>query len=402
MYNTRKIVDDIYYVGASDRRLALFENIYPLERGVSYNSYLVLDDKTMLLDTVDNSVSRVFFENIQHLLKDRSLDYLVVHHMEPDHCAMIEDIVLRYPDVKIVGNAKTIQMIKQFFTFDIEKHALLVKDGDSISTGKHTFTYILAPMVHWPEVMVSFDTLSGMLFSADAFGTFGALSGNLYADEYDFEKEWLDDARRYFINIVGKYGLQTMNVLKKAGALPIKMICPLHGPIWREESGIKWFIDKHATWASYQAEEKGVLILYGSIYGDTDNAAMVLGSMLSEKGVRNIHAYDVSKTDRSVLVSEAFRYSTVILLSPTYNLEIFTPMENLLVDLKQHNWQNRKVAIIENGSWALASGKKMEEILSSMKNIEIINPTISIKSALKEDQLPLIDQLAEKAADSIR
>lgn len=402
MYNTRKIADDVYYVGASDRRLALFENIYPLERGVSYNSYLVLDEKTMLLDTVDNSVSRVFFENIQYLLKDRSLDYLVVHHMEPDHCSMIEDIVLRYPDVKIVGNAKTIQMIKQFFSFDIEKHSVLVKDGDTISTGKHTFTYILAPMVHWPEVMVSFDTLSGMLFSADAFGTFGALSGNLYADEYDFEKEWLDDARRYFINIVGKYGLQTMNVLKKAGALPIKMICPLHGPIWREESGIKWFIDKHATWASYQAEEKGVLILYGSIYGDTDNAAMVLGSMLSEKGVRNIHAYDVSKTDRSVLVSEAFRYSTVILLSPTYNLEIFTPMENLLVDLKQHNWQNRKVAIIENGSWALASGKKMEEILSSMKNIEIINPTISIKSALKEDQLPLVDQLAEKAADSIR
>ena len=242
MHNTRNIAEDIYYVGSSDRRLALFENVYPLDRGVSYNSYLVLGEKTMLLDTVDHSVSRQFFENIDYLLKGRNLDYLVVHHMEPDHCAMIEDIVLRHPDVKIIGNAKTIQMIKQFFDFDVDSRAILVKEGDTISTGKHTFTYVFAPMVHWPEVMVSFDSFTGCLFSADALGTFGALTGNIYADEYDFEGEWLDDARRYFINIVGKYGIQTMNILKKAGGLPIKMICPLHGPIWREEEGIKWYI----------------------------------------------------------------------------------------------------------------------------------------------------------------
>ena len=402
MHNTRKITEDIYYVGSSDRRLALFENVYPIERGVSYNSYLVMDEKTMLLDTVDHSVSRQFFENIAYVLNGKGLDYLVVHHMEPDHCAMIEDIVLRYPNVKIIGNSKTIQMIKQFFDFDIDSRAIVVKDGDSISTGKHSFTYVFAPMVHWPEVMVSFDSYSGTLFSADAFGTFGALSGGLFSDEYDFECEWLDDARRYFINIVGKYGVQTMNILKKAATLPIKMICPLHGPIWRDDSKIKWFIEKHITWASYKPETNSALILYGTIYGDTENAAMILGSKLSERGVRNIHMYDVSKTDVSILLAEAFRYSTVIFLSPTYNLEVFTPMERLLIDLKEHNWQNRNVALIENGSWAITSGKKMEEILSSLKGISFIDKTISIKSALKEEQLALFDNLADKVAESLK
>lgn len=402
MYNTRKIADDIYYVGSSDRRLALFENVYPIERGVSYNSYLVIDEKTMLLDTVDHSVSRQFFENIEHVLQGRKLDYLTVHHMEPDHCAMIEDLVLRHPEVKIIGNTKTLQMIKQFFSFDIDSRAITVKEGDTISTGKHTFTYVFAPMVHWPEVMVSYDSYTGCLFSADAFGTFGSLSGNLFADEYEFEAEWLDDARRYFINIVGKYGLQTMNILKKAAGLDIKMICPLHGPIWRESDGIKWFIDKHITWASYAPETKGVLVLYGTIYGDTENAAMILGSKLSERGVRNIHMYDVSKTHSSFLVSDAFRYSTVVFLSPTYNLEIFTPMENLLIDLKEHNWQNRNVAVVENGSWALASGKKMVEILSSLKGMNILADTLSIKSSLKEEMLPALDSLADKIAESVK
>ena len=399
MYNTKKIAEDIYYVGASDRRLALFENIYPIPRGVSYNSYLVMDEKTVLMDTVDSAVSRQFFENIHHVLDGRKLDYLVVHHMEPDHCAMIEDITLRYPEVKIVGNAKTIQMIKQFYSFDIDSRAIIVKDGDTLSSGKHTYTFVMAPMVHWPEVMVSYDSYTGALFSADAFGTFGALAGNIFADEVDFENEWLSDARRSFLNIVGKYGVQTMNLLKKAAGLDIKMILPLHGPIWREN--IAWFIDKHVTWASYQAETKGALILYGSIYGNTENAANVLASMVADRGVKNIHMYDVSSTDQSVLLAEAFRHSTIVFMSSTYNLEIFTPMAELIQDLKEHLFQNRDVALVENGSWALQAGKKMAEAFSAMKDIRIINDMISIKSSMKEDQLEAFASLADKVAESV-
>lgn len=399
MYNTKKIAEDIYYVGASDRRLALFENIYPISRGVSYNSYLIMDEKTVLMDTVDSAVSRQFFENIHHVLNGRKLDYLVVHHMEPDHCAMIEDITLRYPEVKIVGNAKTIQMIKQFYSFDIDSRAIIVKEGDTLSSGKHSYTFVMAPMVHWPEVMVSYDSYTGALFSADAFGTFGALAGNIFADEVDFEGEWLDDARRYYLNIVGKYGVQTMNLLKKAAGLDIKMILPLHGPVWREN--ISWFIDKHVTWASYKPETKGALILYGSIYGNTENAANVLASMVADRGVKNIHMYDVSATDQSVLLAEAFRHSTIVFMSSTYNLEIFTPMAELIQDLKEHLFQNRDVAIVENGSWALQSGKKMAEAFGAMKDIRIINDMISIKSSMKEDQLAAFVSLADKVAASV-
>lgn len=399
MQNTRKITEDVFYVGASDRRLALFENIYPIERGVSYNSYVVLDEKTVLLDTADHSVSREFLENVEAALSGRSLDYLIVNHMEPDHCSVIAEIVLRYPEVKIVGNQKTIQMIRQFYTFDVDSRAHIVKDGDTLTTGKHTFAFVFAPMVHWPEVMVTFDTTNGFLFSADAFGTFGALCGNIYADEVAFEKEWLDDARRYYINIVGKYGLQVMNTLKKAATLPIKMILPLHGPIWRENIG--WFIEKYQTWASYVPEEKGLLIIYSSIYGDTANAVDVLSAKAAEKGARNIHIYDASKTDPSVLVSECFRYSTIVFASPTYNAEIFPKMEMLLTELKAHAFQNRDVAVIENGTWALSAGKKMSEMLSSMKDIRIIAPVFSVKSSLKEEQMGEVESLAEALCKSI-
>ena len=399
MNNTRKIADDVFYVGASDRRLALFENIYPIERGVSYNSYVVLDEKTVLLDTADHSVSREFLENVEAALAGRSLDYLIVNHMEPDHCATIAEIVLRYPDVKIVGNQKTIQMIRQFYSFDIDSRAHIVKDGDSLCTGKHTFAFVFAPMVHWPEVMVSFDTSNGFLFSADAFGTFGALAGNIYADELDFEGEWLDDARRYYINIVGKYGVQVMNTLKKAATLPIKMILPLHGPIWREN--ISWFISKYQTWASYVPEEKGLLIVYSSIYGNTANAVDVLAAAVAERGVKNIHIYDASKTDASVLVSECFRYSTIVFASPTYNAEIFPKMEMLLIELKAHAFQNRDAAIIENGSWALSAGKKISEMLSSMKDIRVIAPVLSIKSSLKSEQMGEIEAMACALAESV-
>ena len=400
MNNVRRISDDVFYVGASDRRLALFENIYPIERGVSYNSYVVLDEKTVLLDTADHSVSREFLENVEAALGSRSLDYLIVNHMEPDHCAVIAEIVLRYPDVKIVGNQKTIQMIRQFYTFCIDERAHIVKDGDTLNTGKHTFAFVFAPMVHWPEVMVTFDTSNGFLFSADAFGTFGALQGNLFSDELDFEHEWLDDARRYYINIVGKYGVQVMNTLKKAAALPIKMILPLHGPVWREN--ISWFIGKYQTWASYQPEEKGLLIVYSSIYGNTANAVDVLAAKAADKGVENIHVYDASKTDVSVLVSECFRYSTIVFASPTYNAEIFPKMEMLLIELKAHAFQNRDVALIENGSWALSAGKKMSELLSSMKDIRIIQPVLSIKSSLKEEQLGDVELMASSLAESVK
>ena len=399
MHNTRNISEDVIYVGASDRRLALFENIYPIERGVSYNSYVVLDEKTVLLDTADHSVSREFLENVEYALSGRPLDYLIVNHMEPDHCSVIAEIVLRYPDVRIVGNQKTIQMIRQFYSFDIDSRAHIVKDGDTLTTGRHTFAFAFAPMVHWPEVMVTFDTTNGFLFSADAFGTFGALAGNIYADELDFEGEWLDDARRYYINIVGKYGVQVMNTLKKAAELPIRMILPLHGPIWREN--LSWFISKYQTWASYVPEEKGLLIIYSSIYGDTANAVDVLAAKAAEKGVRNIHMYDASKTDASVLVSECFRYSTIVFASPTYNAEIFPKMEMLLIELKAHAFQNRDAAVIENGTWALSAGKKISEMLSSMKNVSIISPVISIKSSLKEEQLSEIEAMAEALAGSV-
>lgn len=399
MYNYRKIAEDVFYVGASDRRLALFENIYPIDRGVSYNSYLVVDDKTILLDTVDHAVSREFLANVEAALQGRSLDYLVVNHMEPDHCSVIAEIVLRYPEVKVVGNAKTIQMIKQFYSFDVDKHAYLVKDGDTLTTGKHSFTFVFAPMVHWPEVMVAFDSSNGFLYSADAFGTFGALSGNLFADEYEFEKEWLDDARRYYINIVGKYGVQVVNTLNKAASLPIKMILPLHGPIWREN--ISWFIGKYMTWASYKAEEKGLLIIYSSIYGNTADAMDILASRAADLGVRNIHMYDASKTDVSVLVSECFRYSTIVFASPTYNAEIFPKMEMLLIELKAHLFQDRDVAVFENGTWALSAGRKMTEMLSSMKNIRMIEPMVSIKSSLKSEQMEAVESIAQKIKELV-
>ena len=249
MHCTRKVTDNIYWVGGSDRRLALFENIFPIKRGVSYNSYVVMDDKTILLDTADRSIGSQFFENLTHVLDGRTLDYLIVNHMEPDHCALIGELLMRYPKLTIIGNAKTFQMMKQFFDFDVDSHAMIVKEGDTFSSGNHVFHFVMAPMVHWPEAMVTYEEKTKVLFSADGFGTFGALNGNIFADEVDFDRDWLDDARRYYTNIVGKYGVQVQNLLKKAASLDIAMICPLHGPIWRENLG--YILDKYNTWSSY-------------------------------------------------------------------------------------------------------------------------------------------------------
>ena len=400
MHCVKKVTDDLYWIGGSDRRLALFENVYPIPRGVSYNSYVLLDEKTVLLDTVDASISGLFFENLEYVLNGRTLDYLIVNHMEPDHCAVIGDVVRRYPDVKLVCNAKTVPMLKQFFNFPVEDRTVIVKEMDTLCTGKHTFAFVMAPMVHWPEAMVSYDTVDKILFSADGFGTFGAINGNLFADEVNFERDWLDDARRYFINIVGKYGVQVQNLLKKAATLEIKMICPLHGPVWRENLG--WFIEKYDTWSSYKPEDQAVMIAYASIYGNTENAAEILASKLADKGVKNIAMYDVSVTDPSVIVSESFRCSHLVFAAPSYNGGIFTKMETVLSELKAHSLQNRAVAIMENGTWAPVAGRQMREIFAGMKNIELLEEGVTIRSAVKEAQEASLEALAEKIASSLQ
>lgn len=389
-------------IGANDRRIALFENVYPVPTGISYNSYLINDEKTVLLDTVDKAVRGVFMENLKCALGSKKLDYIVVNHMEPDHCAVIADVYEIYPDVKIVCNAKTLAMIKQFFDFenvDIDSSTMLVKEGDILETGRHKLTFVMAPMVHWPEVMVTYDLTENILFSADAFGSFGALNGNVFARKEDYTEVGMSEARRYYTNIVGKYGAQVQALLKKASKLPISMICPLHGPVWKEN--IELFIDKYAKWSTYTPEEKGVLILYGSIYGGTENAAEILAAKLSENGVENIAIYDMSKTDPSYIVAEAFKYSHIVFASATYNAGIFTPMENVLNELQAHNLQNRTVAIMENGSWAPMAGNLIKKKLEAFKNITLIENVVTIKSAVKTETLEAISVLAAELAYTI-
>jgi flavorubredoxin len=393
MYCVKKINDDLFWVGGSDRRLALFENAYPIPRGISYNSYVLLDEKTVLFDTVDRAITGQFLENVEAVLDGRNLDYIVVNHMEPDHCATLGEIVRRYPDVKVICNAKTVPIINQFYEFGVDSRAIIVKEGDTFSTGKHNFTFYLAPMVHWPEVMVTYDTTDKILFSADAFGTFGAMNGNIFADELNFERDWLDDSRRYYSNIVGKYGPSTMTLLKKVAPLDIQLLCPLHGPVWR--SDVNWYVDKYLTWSSYEPEDRAVMIAYGSIYGNTENAANILACRLGDLGVKNVMVYDVAETHPSVLISEAFRCSHLVFASATYNSGIFSSMEHLLMDMKNHNVQNRTVALMENGTWGVMAGKKMAEIISQMKNMTILEDMITIKSSVKEDQLADINAMAE-------
>lgn len=399
MHNTRKITDDIFYVGGNDRRLALFENMFPIPRGVSYNAYLLKDEKTVLLDTVDSSIAQQFIENVTYVLDGRILDYVVVNHMEPDHCALLEQIVLRYPQVQLIGNAKTFQMVKQFYDFDFENQAVTVKEGDTFPTGKHELSFVMAPLVHWPEAMVTYDKTSGILFSADAFGTFGALDGAIFNDEMEFDKDWLEDARRYYSNIVGKYGKQVQTLMKKASALDIRMICPLHGPIWRDNLG--FILDKYTKWSTYEAEEQGVLIVYGSMYGNTENAANILASELAEAGVKKIAVYDVSGIHMSYLVSEVFKYSHLVIAAPTYNGGLYPVMEHFIRDLKALNVQNRTAAVLENGTWALAAAKKTLGLFEEMKDITLLEPTVSIKSSLKQPQRENIRELAKTIKENL-
>ncbi|MCI7523195.1 FprA family A-type flavoprotein [Roseburia hominis] len=399
MYNVRKVTEDIVWVGASDRRLALFENIFPIPRGVSYNSYVLLDEKTVLLDTVDASVAGQFFENLEHVLDGRKLDYLIVNHMEPDHCAMIGDLVRRYPEVQVVGNAKTFGMMKQFFGTDFAERAVTVKEGDTLATGAHTLHFVMAPMVHWPEVMVTYDEKDKVLFAADGFGTFGALNGNIFADEVDFDRDWLDDARRYYTNIVGKYGASVQALLKKASGLEIAVICPLHGPIWRENLG--YILEKYQKWSTYEAEDQAVVILYATMYGNTASAADALAGRLAAKGVKKIAVYDVSNTHVSELISEIFRASHVVFAAPTYNGGIYPVMENLLADMKALAVQNKTVALMENGTWAPTTAKQMREKLAELKNVTILDTQITIKSAMAPEQEGQLEALADALAASM-
>ena len=399
MHNETKIYDDLYYVGASDRRLALFENVYPLENGVSYNSYLYLDEKTCLLDTVDRSVSDVFYENLSYLLKDRPLDYLIVNHMEPDHAANIGELLLRHPEVTIVINQMAKKFLLNYFP-NISAKFIIVKEGDSLSIGKHKFSFLSAPMVHWPEVMMTYEGVDKILYSADAFGTFGALSGSIFADMSKWEERHLKEARRYYTNIVGKYGPQVTAVLKKASSVEIKGICPLHGPLLF--GNLNAPLSYYAKWASYSPESNdSVMIAYSSIYGNTANATDILANRLARKGIVDIVTYDVSKTDCSVLLSEAFRVHTIVLAATTYNAGVFVKMEDFLHDLANHALANRTIAFLENGSWAPAAKANMQKILSPLKGMKYLNNSLTIVSSLKEEQLSALDILAETIANDI-
>ena len=400
MQNIRKITDDLYYIGASDRRISLFESVYPVPDGVSYNSYLLNDDKTILFDTVDKTVAEQFFENLEAALDGKTLDYMVINHLEPDHSAMIKRVIEKYNNVKIICNAKIKQMLYQFFEFgdDIEENFEVIKEGDKISTLNHKFTFLMAPMVHWPEVMVTYDIKDKILFSADAFGSFGAINGNIFDNEVEFGS-LIDEYRRYYTNIVGKYGTQVNMLLKKAAGVEIDMICPLHGLILKDN--ISKLVELYSKWANYTPEIQSVLIAYTSVYGNTQNVAEIVASNMAERGVKNIKMYDVSTIHDSYVLSDCFKYSHIVLATTTYNNNVFVNMENFVHDLVNHNLQNRTFAIIENGSWAPNCGTTLRGELEKLQNCEILDNKITIKSSLKKSQNEEIFAFADAIAKEI-
>ena len=403
MYCVRKVTDDLYWVGANDHRTTLFENIHPIPKGVSYNAYLLLDEETVLFDTVDWSVCRQMMENLEYLLEGRELNWLVVNHLEPDHAASIEQVLIRWPNVKIISTEKGFMLMRQF-GFHPDNHDIrIVAEGDTHCFGGHTVAFVAAPMVHWPEAMVTLDVTNGALFSADAFGSFIALDGKLFADEVNFDRDWIDEARRYLVNIVGKFGPHIQLLLGKAAPLldQIKFICPLHGPVWRKDFG--YFIDKYDKWSRYIPEEKGVLIAYASMYGNTEAAAQALAAKLCEKGVTNVSVYDVSNTHVSYLISEAWKYSHIVLASVTYNLGIYPVMKNFMEDMKALNLQNRTFALIENGSWASKSGDLMQKFINEeLKNMTVLNERLSIASSMGADKAAELEVLADAIVESVQ
>ena len=393
MKDVHLIAADTYWLGGSDRRLALFENLFPIPRGVSYNSYLILDEKTLLLDTVDSAVAQPWLENLTALLAGRPLDYLVISHMEPDHCAQIARLTALWPDLKLVVNAKTCPMLRQFFGTDWPDRQEVVAEGSTLSTGRHTLRFAMAPMVHWPEVMVSFDEATGALYTADGFGTFGALDGAVFADQVNFERDWLDDARRYYANIVGKYGASVQGLLKKAAALPVKMLCPLHGPIWRKD--LDWFLEKYDRWSRWQPEGSGVMVVYGSMYGNTARAAELFAGLLAEGGAEDLRVYDASITPVSHLIGEAFRCKQIVLACPTYNGGVYPAIEAFVNDMKALALQGRTFALLENGSWAPAAARLLRPSLEAMKNTTVLEPVVTIRGALREDQMEQLSALRD-------
>lgn len=398
MYCTRKVADDLIWVGADDRRLAMFEGVYSVPRGVSYNSYLLLDEKTVVFDTVDHAVEKTFLENVEHGLNGRTLDYLVVQHMEPDHSATIRTLLMLYPEAEVVCSKKTEGMLRQFFGDAVKMNIKVVGEGDTLKTGKHEFTFLAAPMVHWPEVIVTYDLTTKTLFSADAFGTFGALNGALFADEVDFFRDYLDEARRYYTNIVGKYGVQVQALLKKAATVEIQTICPLHGFVWRENIGA--YLEKYQKWSLYEPEVNGVMIAYASVYGNTENAANILACRLRDKGIKTT-MFDVSVAETSEVVAASFQYSHLVFAAPTYNGGIFIKMDEVLRDIEAHSLKNRTVAFMENGTWAVTCGKQMKEIFAGLKGMNLIEDTVTIKSALTDGQEAQVEKLAEAIAETM-
>ena len=383
MHSTRKVKDDLIYVGGSDRRLSRFENLFPIPKGVSYNSYVLLDEKTVLFDTADESISRQYIENVVHALNGRPLDYMVVQHMEPDHCAMIDDMLRRYPEAKMVCSAKAVGMFAQFYGTDVAARALVVKEGDKLSTGEHTLHFVMAPMVHWPEVMVSYESAEKVLFSADAFGKFGALCT---------DEPWTDEARRYFLNIVGKYGTPVQTLLKKAAKLDIQTICPLHGPVLTGD--LAPYLHLYQTWSSYTPEEKGVLVAHASIHGNTAKAAAYLAEQLKALGEK-VTVIDLCRCDMAEAVAQAFRYDRMVLAASSYDGGVFLPMEEFLLHLQYKAFQNRTVALVENGSWAPCAAKNMRAVLDTMKQITVLEPTVTIRSAVKPEDEEHLRALAE-------
>lgn len=379
-----KVTDSVLYVGCDDLDIDLFESQYHVPNGVSYNSYVILDEKIAIMDTVDPRRTEEWLEKVEKALGGRLPDYLVVQHMEPDHAGSIQKICTKYPQMQIVSNAKVFGMMPQFFDFDLTGRTITVKEGDTLSLGSHTLTFVMAPMVHWPEVMVTYEASEKILFSADGFGKFGALS---------VEEDWTDEARRYFINIVGKYGAQVQNLLKKAATLDIAMICPLHGPVLKEELG--YYIGKYLTWSSYEPEEDGIVIACASIHGNTKRAMLKFVEILKEKGAENVKFFDLSRDDMAEAIAEAYQYSKLVVACPTYDGVLFPCMEDFLYHLKIKNFQNRKAAIVENGSWAPMSGKLMKAYLEGMKNITLVEPTVTIKSTMSEKNLEELNALAD-------
>lgn len=379
------ISENIKYIGVDDRDIDLFESQYIVPNGVSYNSYVILDEKICVMDTVDKRKTDEWIENLKTELQDKKPDYLVIHHMEPDHAGSIARFVENFPEATLVGNAKTFSMLPQFFDFEFDHKKLVVKEGDTLPLGSHTLTFVMAPMVHWPEVMVSYESSEKILFSADGFGKFGAL---------DTEEDWACEARRYYFNIVGKYGAQVQALLKKASALDIQTICPLHGPILKENLG--YYIGLYDTWSSYKPEAEGVFVAYASIHGNTAKAAKRFKEILEAKGAKKVAIADVSRDDIAECVEDAFKYGKIVLAASSYDAGVFAPMADFLHHLQSKAWQNRDVAIIENGSWGPTAARTMKAVLETMKDIRVCDTVVTIRSTMKEADIPKLEALADE------